>query len=327
MKKKIFRIFGFFILLLFAGAAAGYIYLLKAYPKTGPAPDIKITATPELIKRGEYLFNNVCGCADCHSTRDYGKFAGPVISGTIGKGGFEFNEDFGLPGKFYARNITPANLGSWTDGEIFRAITEGVDKNGEPLFPIMPFQAFGKMSGEDIYAVIAYLRTLKPIENNVSASNPSFPMNLIMRTIPAKNNLQPVPDKSNSPEYGKYLVNAAGCTDCHTQQEKGEFKMNLYLAGGQTFKLPGNIIVRPANITPDKLSGIGNWTKEQFIQRFRYYRLPDYKAPEVTEGQFNTIMPWTFYAGMTEEDLGSIFDYLMSVKPVSNTVVKFEKAR
>jgi mono/diheme cytochrome c family protein len=325
--KKTLRISSFIVAFLFIGAIAGYIYILKAFPKVGPAPELKISVTPELVKRGEYLFNHVTACADCHSTRDYSKYAGPVVPGTIGKGGFEFNEEFGLPGKFYAKNITPASLSNWTDGEIFRAITEGVDKNNEPLFPLMPFLSFGKMAKEDIYAIIAYMRTLQPIENNVSASRPSFPMNIIMRTIPQKNELQSIPDKSNSIEYGKYLVSASGCNDCHTPQEKGEFKMDKYLSGGQEYKLPGNVIVRPANITPHRPSGIGDWTKEQFILKFKSFREPEYKAPEVKEGGFNTFMPWTFFAGMTDEDLGAIYDYLMTVKPINNNVVKFEKVK
>ncbi|MCU0371979.1 MAG: cytochrome C, partial [Ignavibacteria bacterium] len=137
--KKLFKVLLFIAVFLVAGAAAGYFYIMNALPKTGDPPDLKISATPEMIKRGEYLFNNVCGCADCHSTRDYSKIAGPLVEGTKGKGGFEFNEEFGLPGKFYARNITPAGLKGWTDGEIFRAITEGVSRDGEPLFPLMPY--------------------------------------------------------------------------------------------------------------------------------------------------------------------------------------------
>jgi len=82
------------------------------------------------------------------------------------------------------------------------------------------------MDKNDIYALIVYMRTLQPLENNIPASKPEFPMNLIMRTIPQPNNLQSVPDKSNPVEYGKYLTNAAGCNDCHTPQVKGEFQMN-----------------------------------------------------------------------------------------------------
>lgn len=325
--KKLFRVSLFVIAFLFVGALAGYLYMLKAYPKIGAAQDIKINATPEMVKRGEYLFNNVCGCADCHSSRDFSKYTGPIIPGTLGKGGFEFNEDFGLPGKFYARNITPASLKNWTDGEILRAITEGVSKDGEPLFPLMPFNAFGKMDKNDVYSVIAYLRTLQPIENSIPESKPGFPMKLIMRTLPQKNDFQLIPDKSNTKEYGKYLVNIAGCNDCHTQQVKGEFQMNKYLAGGQEFKLPGGVIVRPANITPEKQTGIGNWTKEIFLQRFRTYSKENFVPTEVKEGEFNTIMPWTLYSGMTDEDLSAIYDYLRTITPIPNSVTKFEKVK
>lgn len=323
--KKLTKILFFVFLLLVVGAGAGYFYLLKAFPKVEKAPDIKISATPEMLKRGEYLFNSVCSCADCHSTRDFSKFTGPVIDGTLGKGGFEFNEDFGLPGKFYAKNITPAGLKDWSDGEIFRAITEGVDKNGEPLFPLMPFISFGKMDKQDIYSIIAYLRTIPPIENNVPAHKPSFPMNLIMRTIPMKNDFHSIPDKSNPVEYGKYVVSAAGCNDCHTQQIKGEFQMDKYLAGGQEFNLPGNITIRPANITPDAETGIGNWAKEQFIKKFKSFKQPEYVPPPVKEGEFNTIMPWTVLANMTEEDLSAVYDYLRTIAPVKNKVEKFSK--
>ena len=84
-------------------------------------------------------------------------------------------------------------------------------------------------------------------------------------------------------------------------------------------------MLRSANITPDRENGIGVWTKEQFITRFRTYADGIYNAPDVKEGEFNTIMPWTFYAGMTDEDLGAIYDYLRTIKPIPIRVTKFEK--
>ncbi len=323
--KKLFKVLLFLVLLLVVGAAAGYIYIIKALPKVAAAPDIKIESTPEQIKRGEYLFSNVCGCADCHSTRDYSKFAGPLVEGTVGKGGEEFNEDMGLPGKFYARNITPAGLKGWTDGEIFRAITEGVNKDNDPLFPLMPYPNYGKMDMNDVYAIIAYLKTLKPVENKIPERNVKFPVNLIMRTIPEKNNLKPMPDKSNTIEYGKYLAGIAGCSDCHTPQIKGEFQMNQYLAGGQEYKLPGGTLIRAANITPDVQTGIGSWTKEIFIQKFRSFSKDKFIPSEVKAGEFNTIMPWTFFANMSDEDLSAIYDYLRTVVPIPNKVTKYER--
>lgn len=322
--KKLFKILLFVFMFLVVGAVAGYFYIMSALPKIADAPDLKIEPTPELVIRGEYLFHSVAVCADCHSTRDYSRFSGPLVEGTVGKGGFEFNEEFGLPGKFYAKNITPAGLRGWTDGEIFRAITEGVNKNGEPLFPLMPYLTFGKMDKNDVYAIIAYMKTLPPIENNVPESKAKFPVNLIMRSMPQKSEFRNIPDKSNPKEYGKYLTDIAGCNDCHTQQVDGEFQMNKYLAGGQEFKLPGGIVLRSSNITPDLESGIGGWTKEMFVQKFRSYSKSNFTPPEVKQGEFNTIMPWTFFANMTDEDLGAIYDYLRTIVPIPNKVTKFE---
>lgn len=322
--KKLFKIILFVSLFLIVGTVAGYFYLMSALPKIADAPNIKIEPSPELVKRGEYLFHSVAVCADCHSTRDYSRFSGPLVEGTVGKGGFEFNEEFGLPGKFYAKNITPAGLKGWSDGEIFRAITEGVNKDGEPLFPLMPYLTFGKMDKNDVYAIIAYMKTLQPIENNVPESKPKFPVNLIMRSMPQKSEFRNIPDKSNTKEYGKYLTDIAGCNDCHTQQVDGEFQMNKYLAGGQEFKLSGGVVLRSSNITPDVESGIGGWTKEMFIQKFRSYSKSNFTPQEVKQGEFNTIMPWTFFANMTDEDLGAIYDYLRSIVSIPNKVIKFE---
>lgn len=325
--KKIFKILLFVVILLVVGVVAGYFYIMSAFPKIADAPDLKIVPTPELVKRGEYLFHSVAVCSDCHSTRDYSKFSGPLVEGTVGKGGFEFNEDLGLPGKFYAKNITPAGLKGWTDGEIFRAITEGVNKDGEPLFPLMPYLTFGKMDKNDVYAIIAYMKTLPPIENNVPESKANFPVNLFMRSMPQKSEFKQIPDKSNIKEYGKYLTDFAGCNDCHTQQVDGEFQMNKYLAGGQEFNLPGGVVLRSANITPDIQTGIGSWSKEMFIQKFRSYNKANYIPPDVKQGEFNTIMPWTFFASMTDEDLSAIYDYLRTVVPVPNKVTKFENLK
>ena len=322
--KKLFKILLFVFLFLIVGAIAGYFYIMSALPKIAAAPDIKIESTPELLKRGEYLFHTVAACADCHSTRDYSKFSGPLVEGTVGKGGFEFNEELGLPGKFYAKNITPAGLKGWTDGEIFRAITEGVNKDDEPLFPLMPYLTFGKMDKNDVYAIIAYMKTLQPIENNVPVSKANFPVNLIMRSIPQKSEFKSIPDKSNTKEYGKYLTDIAGCNDCHTQQVDGEFQMNKYLAGGQEYNMPGGVTLRSANITPDMQTGIGSWTKEMFIQKFRTYSKSNYIPTEVKQGEFNTIMPWTFFANINDEDLSAIYDYLRTVVPIPNKVTKFE---
>ncbi|MEO8666760.1 MAG: cytochrome c, partial [Ignavibacteria bacterium] len=176
-------VFGSILILFFLG----YAYITLKYPVVVPAPDMKITSTPEMIERGKYLANNFAGCIDCHSQRDYGKYGGPILSGTEGKGGEDLGEGAGF---VPAKNITSdreTGIGNWTDGEIFRAITMGVDKEGEALGPMMPYLFFREMDEEDIKAMIAYIRTLPPIKNQIPEHNFNFPVNLIFRTLPNKN--------------------------------------------------------------------------------------------------------------------------------------------
>lgn len=300
----------------------GYSYLQTAFPKVGDPPDITVEATPERLARGEYLATHVTGCIDCHSSRDYSRFGAPIVAGSEGRGGEKFGEEMGFPGDFYAPNITPHHLGDWTDGELYRAITAGVSRDGHPLFPIMPYPDFGKMDKEDIYAIIAYIRTLKPIEYDAPASEATFPMNLIMRTIPADPAHAPRPDPSDRVAYGRYMVMASGCMHCHTPREKGEPIAGMDFAGGETLELP-NGTLRSSNITPDVETGIGRWDEEMFVQRFRAYVDSVYTAPPVGPTDFQTIMPWTFYAGMKDQDLRAIYAYLRTVKPVRNQVNRF----
>lgn len=300
------------------------IFFNLKFPDVEKAPNIKVDMSEKNIKRGEYLANSVSGCVECHSVRDWSMYSGPVKEGTIGMGGEEFNEEMGLPGNYYSSNITPSGIGDWTDGEIYRAIVSGVSKDGKALFPIMPYPNFAKMSKDDIYSIIAYLRTLKPIEHKVKESTSNFPMNIIVNLIPQNVNSHTNINYSNEVEYGKYVFNAASCNDCHTPMDKGEFITEKALAGGNEFKMPFGIN-KAANISADKETGIGLWTKEQFIFTFKSFELNKHPASTVKYGEKNTIMPWTSYSNMTEEDLGAIYEYIMSLKPQKNKVTTFTK--
>jgi hypothetical protein len=322
--KKLFKVLGILAGIVVLLILAGYIYLQVGYPKVEPPKDIKVESTPERIARGEYLANHVAICVDCHSERDFTKFAGPIKMETFGSGGEVFDENIGFPGKVVTKNLTPANLGSWSDGEVLRAITCGVTKDNKPLFPMMPYHNYNQLPEEDLHSIIAYIRTLQPQEKEIPETELNFPLNLIVRTMPIES-YTPAREvsKSNTVEYGKYLVTMASCSDCHSQSDKGEPLPGMYLAGGQEFKFPGGM-VRSLNITPDVETGIGSWSKEDFIARFRFYSTEDaHNVPVNIEKEFNTPMPWLMYAGMTDEDLGSIYDYLRSVSPVKNRVERF----
>ena len=313
MVKKLLKIGLFLLIGLLLLVLGGLIYLKTALPNVGPSPDMTIKGSEGQITRGKYMANHVMGCMGCHSKRDWTQYAGPIVSGTLGMGGEVFDQKMGFPGKYISGNLTPANLASWTDGEIFRAITAGVGKDERALFPIMPHKQYGLLDPEDIKSVIAYLRTLEPIENQTMPSTSDFPMNFIINTIPQKANLSPMPAKSNAAQYGGYLVTAAACYDCHTKQEKGKFTGSPF-AGGMKFPLPNNTVVESSNIT-SHANGIGNWTEEQFVNRFKMYSDSSYVSRKVKNGDKQTLMPWTMYSKMSDEDLQAIFAFLNTVEP------------
>jgi mono/diheme cytochrome c family protein len=322
--KIIAYIFGGLVLIIVCGLA----FLTLGFPKVDPAPEITIEYSPDRIERGAYLAQHVTICMDCHSTRDFSEFSGPPSPGTLGAGGEVFDHSMGLPGVFYAKNITPAGISDYSDGELFRLITTGVTNDGRPMFPLMPYRYYSTMDSEDIYDIIAYVRSIDSIENEVQDSEPDFPVNLILRTIPQNGEPSKKPDPSDQVAYGKYMTNASACIECHTQvSPQGVIIPELAFSGGRNFPFPDGSVVSSANITQDKETGIGNWSEEMFVGRFKQYSDSGYVNRKVGPGEFNSIMPWTMYAGMKEEDIKAIYSYLKTIKPIKNEVIKFTASK
>jgi mono/diheme cytochrome c family protein len=319
--KKVLKVLGMIVGAAVVAVVAFLTYFNLKYPDVDPAPMITVERTAERLARGKYLAHHVTVCIDCHSTRDWTKFSGPVISGTEGKGGEEFPEAVGT---LVSSNITPAAIAQYTDGELLRAFTVGVTRDGRAMFPLMPYPMYSKLTEADAYAIVAYTRSLSPIENKVKESTLNFPLNFIVKTIPQGSfNPSSEPDKNNPAEYGKYLTTIAACEACHTpRDDKGQNLPGMTLAGGNAFPFPGGT-VRALNITPDNETGIGNWTKEDFLARFRSFIAPEAMEATLAPTDFNTPMPWTMYAGMTDEDLGAIYEYLRTIPAVKNQVEKF----
>jgi hypothetical protein len=305
------------ILILFICIAYIYFFLPNI-----AVEDLKVDITPERVERGKYLANHVMVCMDCHSTRDWSKFSGPPVPGSEGKGGEKFDQTMGFPGMFFSPNITPFSIASWSDGEIFRAITSGVGKDGKPFFPVMPYPYYGQLDKEDIYCIIAYLRTLPSIEYKAPDSEADFPMNIILHMIPGEPAFSARPEKSDTLAYGRYLVKAAGCIECHTKDKKGQIIKELAFSGGREFKMPDGMLFS-SNLTPDMETGIGSWTREAFIMRFKAYDLSNYTPASINKGDMMTTMPWTMYAGMDTADLSSMYHALMTNKPINNKIVRW----
>jgi len=319
--KKALKIIGYGIGLLLAIFIIIFMYINFSFPNIELQKNFTAEVNDQRIERGKYLVNSVTGCLHCHSTVDFTKFSGKIVKGTEGKGGRFYPEEAGFPGSFYAANITPSSLKNWSDAEIYRAITSGVNKDGDALFPLMPYNMYKHLTIEDAKSIIAYLRTLQPVETHYAKSEFTFPFSLILKTIPTDPEPTDENKFDNNVAYGKYLVTIGGCEDCHTPSEGGKPDLKRQFAGGFSIPVETGGVCTSANITPDMETGIGSWTKEDFIQRFKFYLNID--SLNVNHGEYNTEMPWTVYAKMTEEDLGAIYDFLRTVAPVKNRVAKF----
>jgi hypothetical protein len=320
--KKFKKWAAYTVILIVLVVVVGLAYIMLVLPNVGKPEVIKVEATSQRIAHGKYLAIHISACLDCHSPHNWSKFGGPVDSTRLGAGGQKFDSGVGFPGNVIVPNITPFNLKTWTDGELLRAITTGVKKDGSAIFPLMPWQYYSKMDREDIYDIIAYLRTLKSHSTSYPKSKLDFPLNILVHTMPEKATLGTRPDSHDTIKYGSYLVQSAGCKDCHSQDKQGKLIAGLEFAGGHEYKINGNTL-RSANITPDANTGIGSWSREAFIARFRLYN-DESKAANVGAADFQTIMPWWEYNGLKDSDLSAIYTYLRTVKPVSNKVVKFQ---
>ena len=297
------------LLILAAAVAAGAGYVFLFTPAQRAATDLKIEPTPERLARGEYLVNNVVVCFVCHSETDMTKRTRPPI-GPVGAGGECFTEKMGFPGHVCAPNITPdaeTGIGSWTDDEILRAMREGVDKDGEVLFPMMPYEAYRNLPDEDAYAIVAYIRSIPAQRRQFAPNKVNFPVNVFIRMAPrAITTPVAVVSKSDPVRYGDHMATISGCKVCHLPD----------LSGGEEFPLEQGV-VRSSNLTPG-VEGIVPANADDFVGLFRAYQggaMPD----GVTDRDY-TVMPWVTYSGMDETDLRAIHAYLRSLPPVDKQV-------
>lgn len=283
-------------------------------PRARPLTSRTFERTPQRWTRGKYIVENWAACVDCHSPHDWSKHDAPILPGMEGAGQ-DMSMLKGLPGQVVAPNLTPdpeTGSGGWSDDAFARAIREGVGHDGRALFNLMPYESYRHMPDEDLASVVVFLRSLPPVRNPLPKTALIFPVKYLIRTVP-----EPVtapvaaPDLSDTVKRGAFLVTIAGCKDCHTpMNDKGEFLPGMSLAGGQIFEGPWGRVAS-ANLTPDA-SGIPYYDEPLFLQALR--------TGYVRARPLNQIMPWRHYGGMTDDDLGAIFAYLKSVKPIHHVV-------
>lgn len=293
-------------------------------PDLRDPPATEATPTPERLERGRYLVEAVTTCWGCHTEQQKDVFGlPPKPDRALGTGGDCFGEPT-VPGLVCAPNITnhADGIKDWTDGELLRALREGVDDEGDTIFPMMPYPHYRTMSDEDALAIIAYVRTATPAAGKVRETDINWPVSAFLNFAP-----KPLegsvegPDPKDEVAVGRYLATIGGCKQCHSPvDDKGRIVKEELFTGGQVFKDDTTVNVVSANLTPHA-TGIGKYTRAQFIGRFKSYADAS-KLPNVTMNQ-QSVMPWYAYANMTEDDIGAIYAYLMTLTPVEKAVTTF----
>jgi mono/diheme cytochrome c family protein len=274
---------------VFAGAllvAAVGFYRLNFPPHRYPVTAVTVARTTEQVARGERF---AALCPLCHSPN--GK--APLVGQNFGKDGPPV-------GTIYASNLTPAGeINDWSDGEVIRAIREGVHKSGRPLV-IMPSEVFHNLSDTDVQAIVAYLRS----QPAVQPSTPPTKLNIVAALfigagvfhtsaqVPITQSIV-APTEGASADYGKYLVSILGCRLCHGENLAGR------RPGGGGPPAPNLTLIVP------------RWTEEEFIRTLR-------TGVDPYRHTLTTGMPWqavSAFAG--DDDLRAIHAYLHGLTPLA----------
>ncbi|EEA00665.1 Gluconate 2-dehydrogenase (acceptor) [Burkholderia sp. H160] len=263
----------------------------------------------ELVKRGQYL-TRVADCAACHTADKSRPFAG----------GLPISTPFGT---IVTPNITPdpdTGIGQWSDADFMRAMHEGIGKGGQRLYPAFPYTAYTRVTEQDVLAIRAYLNTVAPIHYTPPANSLRFPFNL--RWLMVFWNLfnftegRFVPDPKQSPERnrGAYLVEGlAHCEECHTPR-------NFMQGLKSSARFSGAVQAgwHAFNITPDKLSGVGDWRDDELASYLSTGAAPGRASAAGPMGE--VVANSTQY--LTPVDLRSIVEFLRSVPAVSGGDVR-----
>jgi mono/diheme cytochrome c family protein len=310
------------ILLLVVIILVVYVQLAWDRPVNRPAAQMTAQADAQTAARGEYLYKYTLRCWMCHGSEGNHSFEEPQA------GGWEIDAtDIGPGfGFIYVPNITPdleTGIGAWSDGELVRALREGLDREGRVLFPAMEAELWRGLSDEDALALVAYMRSLPPVHNEVPANQFSFIYKAlvglrIVKPQPAINEPVVAPPRGVTAEYGEYLAtNASMCAGCHTPRSPntGEYDLTQPLAGGIfALGLPEEgYSATGSNLTPHMLTGIGDWSEEQFMTAMHTGLRPDGTV-------MLPIMPWPSYSRWNEDDLRAVWLYLLSLEPIYHEV-------
>lgn len=259
-------------------------------------------AQSNLVKRGDYLVNTIMTCGNCHTPK------GPpaAIAGKDFSGGLSWDEP---PFKVTAPNITQdkeTGIGAWSDADIKKLMRTGVRPNGVQIAMVMPTNFYEIVTERDMDAIVAYLRTLKPVANKVA--DPIYKIPQVHRAFPGAEKPYTEAMMSDPLKKGFYLATIGHCLECHTPMgPRGREFADKLGAGGFEFPGPWGVSVS-RNITASKTKGIGEWSDAEIKNA-------------VTQGvrkdgsKLKPPMGFPYYAHMTDGDLNAVIGYLRTVPP------------
>lgn len=322
--KRFFKITGILLgLLVLLGAVFALFVSVRGIPEATfnmPADlaSLKVPTDSAHVERGAKIAALLC--KECHRGAD-NKLIGQELK--------EMPAEFG---KVYSLNITRDSehgIGAWTDGELYYFLRTGIRKDNSWAPPTMP--KFSNMADDDLYAVIAWLRSddpmLQPDPREFPPNQYNFLVKLLCNTVffppPYPPKTIAIPDSTNRVAFGKYVANdLSACYGCHsadfkTNNDLFPEKSKGFYGGGNPMLNREREIVPSANITLDPETGIGTWTEDQFVNAVRFAKNP-------RGGLLN--YPMFPHAALSDTEVRAIFAYLKTVPPVKNSVARYTTA-
>ena len=285
-------------------------------PDAGPA----ITATTGTVQRGQYLVDHVLACGVCH-TPNNADGQPDLTKYLAGSRSYDFTDIDGTIVTVNAENITnhnPEGLNVWSDEQIRRALTVGIDDENISIYPIMPYPEYSLLSRSDVDSVIQYLRTVPANDNVVPADFPYFDQNppapqVDETAIPHAALAADDPDFEAS-ERGRYLASVA-CMYCHTPQITDDVPdLTKAFAGGKQYTfIRGAALNTSVNITPDVDTGIGTWSVDDIVQTLQ-------DDTDDTGRALCGTHPGKpeYLGGMTADDMHDVAVYIHNLPPINN---------
>ena len=281
--------------------------MLLAFSTAGLAQSV---SSDNLLARGEYVFK-ISGCKHCH-TADEGE---PLA------GGHALVTPFGT---FYTPNITPhktAGIGAWTEAEFRDSLHLGIAPDGSHYYPAFPYTSYTLMTEQDTKALFAYLQSLPASEQANRPHDLAWFLQWRLAAAVWKwlffdaGEFQQQSNQSESWNRGAYIAEALGhCGECHTPRNPfGGLREDMAYAGNPVG--PDDELV--PNITSDRETGIGEWSRGTLESFLKYGELPN---GEYTAGSMDAVI--VGLQNLTPADLEALITYLQALPAINNQVSK-----